>query len=149
MPFPDRALANPVPWSRAGQFPFLERELANSNPWSRAGWRCSLVASCHPRSPTLRWLIPVPGRKLAGAVPWSEAAQFLIPENEITDSCSPSPSWPMPFPGHTLANSCSLSPRWLIPVPWSQRWLVAHEDRWLSLTQIEILIRRDSHVIIL
>src|SRR2546421_639889 len=76
------------------------------------------------------------GDYLAGPVPWSEAVYFLIPEHEITNSCSLFPPSPHPcpssragwdcsllekqpslFPNPEMANSCSLVASWPLPVP--------------------------------
>ena len=56
--FPGRGLANPVLRPRASQFLFPEREIADAVPWSRASQCRSLVA---------RWLILFPETEFANS----------------------------------------------------------------------------------
>src|SRR5438045_415779 len=61
-------------------------EMARSCPPSCTRWGCSLLASRHPCSLTLRWLIPVHGLVVAGAAPSREPAS-LFPLPEMAHSC--------------------------------------------------------------
>src|SRR2546423_5678060 len=54
------------------------------------------------KSPSLYALGLFPGHVLANAVPPACAGQFLFPEPEITDSCSPIASWLWLFHGRAL-----------------------------------------------
>ena len=86
---------------RQPPFLFPDPEMAGSRPWSRTSWGCSLTASRHPYSLTLRWPIAVPGCdcSLIAKLP------FLFPVPELANSCPC--LWLLPHRKPPLLRKCA------------------------------------------